>query len=339
MHSSQTLHDFVLNLLTNPDARSAFDLDPEGALRAAGLTDITAADVLDVVPLVVDYAPVQGITSLASLGDQLESVPAVADPGDVIGQLQQVTQHLAVPTTTTNIDVNAGVLGAISVDPSGLGAAASLPLGLAVGASPTVVGADLSVAYDVAHTLDADLVDGSVVGNLVGPEVTDPMILPTDGGADAVLGGALDPATGVLSGTLGAADGLVGSVTGGALGAVGGLGEHLGAVGGITNGLTGGGAAPDVAGAVGGVTDTVDGLTGAVGGVTGTVGGVTDTVGGVTDTVGGVLKGLTGTNLTGSVSGGVSSSVSGGGGGDAEVHGGAHASTGGGLLDLTDGLL
>ncbi|PWU56369.1 hypothetical protein DLJ47_06365, partial [Micromonospora sp. S4605] len=59
--ANASLQDFVLNLLADAGARSAFDLDPEGALRAAGLNDITAADVQDVVPLVVDYAPVHGL--------------------------------------------------------------------------------------------------------------------------------------------------------------------------------------------------------------------------------------------------------------------------------------
>ncbi|MEO3779407.1 IniB N-terminal domain-containing protein [Micromonospora sp. B11E3] len=309
MHDSQTLHDFVLNLLTDPDARSAFDLDPEGALRAAGLTDITAADVQDVVPLVVDYAPVQGVTSLAPLGDQLGSTVPAVDPTDVIGQLQSVAQQITLPTATTNVDVNAGVLGAISVDPTGLGAAAALPFGVAVGASPTVVGADLSAGYDVAHTLDAGLVDGSAVDGLVGPGVTDPVVVPVDGAVDGVLGGGLDPVTGVLDPALGITGGLVGSV--GAddpLGAVGGLGDQLGGVG---DSLGGSGIAPDVPGTVGGVTDQVDG----------------------------VLGGVTGTDITGGVSGGTSGSVSGSVGGDAEVHGGAQASTGGGLLGFTDGLL
>ncbi|GAA2715895.1 hypothetical protein GCM10010429_37330 [Micromonospora olivasterospora] len=316
MHDSQTLHDFVLNLLTNPDARSAFDLDPEGALRAAGLSDITAADVQDVVPLVVDYVPVTGVTSLAPLGDQLGSTLPAVDPTDAIGQLQSVTQQIAIPTATTSVDVNAGVLGAISVDPTGLGAAAALPFGVAVGASPTVVGADLSAGYDVAHTLDAGLVGGSAVDGLVGPDIADPVIVPVGGAVDGVLGGGLDPATGVLGSPLGVADGLVGADD--PLGTVGGLGDHLGGAGGL-------------GGQLGGVGDQLGGA--------GIVPDVPGTVGGVTDQVDGVLKGVTGTDITGGVSGGTSGSVSGSVGGEAEVHGGAHASTGGGLLGLTDGLL
>ena len=33
MDSNPTLHDFVLHLITNQDARLAFQLDPQGTLR------------------------------------------------------------------------------------------------------------------------------------------------------------------------------------------------------------------------------------------------------------------------------------------------------------------
>src|SRR3954471_21564706 len=56
MEFSPTLQDFVLNLIYDPGARSAFELDPHGTLEAAGLGDVTAADVQDVLPLVLDYA-------------------------------------------------------------------------------------------------------------------------------------------------------------------------------------------------------------------------------------------------------------------------------------------
>ena len=57
MQSPLTLHDFVMNLLCDADAQAAFDLDPDGTLRAAGLGDVTPADVRDVLPLVADYLP------------------------------------------------------------------------------------------------------------------------------------------------------------------------------------------------------------------------------------------------------------------------------------------
>ncbi|ACU98633.1 IniB N-terminal domain-containing protein [Saccharomonospora viridis] len=50
----QTLHDFVLNLLYDASAREAFAQDPAGTLESAGLDDITAEDVQDVLLFAVD---------------------------------------------------------------------------------------------------------------------------------------------------------------------------------------------------------------------------------------------------------------------------------------------
>ncbi|RKN25712.1 IniB N-terminal domain-containing protein [Micromonospora musae] len=301
----QTLHDFVLNLLTDADARSAFDLDPEGALRAAGLTDITAADVQDVVPLVVDYAPVQGLAPVAPVLGELGAEPLVTDATDVVGQLQQVAQQISVTNGYNGVDVKAGVLGAIAVDPTSVAAGVTVLPGIGLGVGPGGLGTDLTGVHDVAHTLDADVVGavdsvadpvvGDVTGTLGSPttvlDATDHGLLGTP---ENLLGGSNGLLGGTLSGTTGQVDGLVDSL--GVDDTLGGLGLH-----------GGGGVVPpvDVPGTVGGVTHQVDGL---LSGVTGTVGSVT----------GGVTDGVTG---------------------DAGVHGDASASHGGGLLGITDGLL
>ncbi|MBM7489232.1 hypothetical protein JOD64_000454 [Micromonospora luteifusca] len=274
MDSQQTLHDFVLDLLTNPDARSAFDLDPEGALQAAGLTDITAADVQDVVPLVVDYAPGQGLGALVPSVGQLGLDPLVTDTTDVVGQLQSVAQQISVTSSPYGVDVKAGVLGAIAVDPSAAAAGVTVLPGIGLGVGPYGLDTDLTGVADVAHTLDADVVQ------------------PVDGIADPVLGdvtGVVGDSTGLLHGT--DAGLLGGDLTGGVLsgahgqinGVVGSLGveDTLGGLGlGHGDGVVGGVVPPlDVPSVVGGVTHQVDGL---VPGVTGTVGDVT---GGVTDGV------------------------------------------------------
>ncbi|WCN79317.1 IniB N-terminal domain-containing protein [Micromonospora sp. LH3U1] len=274
MDSQQTLHDFVLDLLTNPDARSAFDLDPEGALRAAGLTDITAADVQDVVPLVVDYAPGQGLASLAPPVGQLGFDPLVTDSTDVVGQLQSVAQQISVTSSPTGVDVKAGVLGAIAVDPSTAAAGVTVLPGIGLGVGPYGLDTDLAGVSDVAHTLDADVVQpvdaiaDPVLGDATGV-VGDPtgLLGATDPG---LLGG--DLTGGVLSGTHGQINGLVGSL--GVDDTLGGLG--LGHGGGVVESVV---PALDVPSAVGGVTHQVDGL---LPGVTGTVGEVT---GGATDGV------------------------------------------------------
>ncbi|MEJ3741894.1 IniB N-terminal domain-containing protein [Actinomycetes bacterium KLBMP 9797] len=270
MESTQTLHDFVLNLLTNAEARSAFELDPEGALTNAGLSDITAADVRDVVPLVVDYAPVQGVTQLTPVTD-LGALDT--DATDVVGQLQAVTNQLAVGAQSTSADVNVAALGAITADSSGinLGTSSLLP-DLGAFASPYGAGVDLSGVHDVAGTLDADVVS-PVTADATGAVDT------TVGTADGLVGGAsVDGLLGTTDGLLGSTDGTLGTVTG-TLDQTTDLVDSLGlpvdvpSVGSVTSGA----AVDDV---TGGVTGTVTGT------VDSTVGGTLDGLG-----VGGLLSG------------------------------------------------
>ncbi|MGW3615675.1 IniB N-terminal domain-containing protein [Micromonospora arida] len=277
MDSQQTLHDFVLDLLTNPDARSAFDLDPEGALRGAGLTDITAADVQDVVPLVVDYAPGAGLAPLASPVGQLGLDPLLTDTTDVVGQLQSVAQQISVTSSPSGVDVKAGVLGAIAVDPSTAAAGVTVLPGIGLGVGPSGLDTDLAGVSDVAHTLDADVVQ------------------PVDAIADPVLGDVTGT-VGDPSGLLGVTDSnlIGGDLTGGAL-----SGTH-GQIGGVVSSL--------------GVDDTLNGL-GGLGHGDGIVGGVppldvSSTVGGVTHQVDSLLPGVTDT--VGDVTGGVTDGVLGG---------------------------
>ncbi|WFE53529.1 IniB N-terminal domain-containing protein [Micromonospora sp. WMMD1155] len=277
MDSHQTLHDFVLDLLTNPDARSAFDLDPEGALRGAGLTDITAADVQDVVPLVVDYAPGQGLGPIAPVVGQLGLEPLVTDATDVVGQLQSVAQQISVTSSPTGVDVKAGVLGAIAVDPSTAAAGITVLPGVGLGVGPNGLDTDLAGVGDVAYTLDADVVQpvdaiaDPVLGDVTGT-VGDPggLLGVTDSN---LIGG--DLTDGVLSGTHGQIGGVVSSL---------GVDDTLSGLGlGHGDGVVGGVVPPlDVPSTVGGVTHQVDSI---LPGVTDTVGDVT---GGVTD---GVLGG------------------------------------------------
>ncbi|MFG2053773.1 IniB N-terminal domain-containing protein [Micromonospora sp. NPDC048930] len=290
--SHQTLHDFVLNLLTDPDARSAFDLDPEGALQAAGLTDVTAADVQDVVPLVVDYAPGAGLGPLAPAVGQLGFGPLVDDTTYVAGQLQAVPQQISVNTSQHGVDATAGALGVIAVDPAGGYAGAAVLPGIGLGVGPGGLGTDLAGVHDVAHTLDVDVVSG----------------------VDA----AVDPAVGDVAGTvanpLGTTDGVLhGDVLGGDLGVLPGTQTQ---VGGLVDSLgvddTLGGLGVGDVGSPAHVPATVDGVTQQV---DGTISGVTGTVGGLT---GGITHSVTGDATVAH--------------GDTSVGGEVHASSDGGLL-------
>ncbi|MCM0677384.1 IniB N-terminal domain-containing protein [Micromonospora phytophila] len=261
----QTLHDFVLNLLTDPDARSAFDLDPEGSLRAAGLTDLTATDVQDVVPLVVDYAPVNGLAPVAPVTGELGADPLLTDTTDVVGQLQGVAQQITLSSSYNAVDLKAGVLGAIAVDPSAVAAGATVLPGIGLGVDPTGLYTDFTGVHDVAHTLDADVV--GAVDTAADPAVGD--VAGTVGHPDSVLD-ATD------SGLLGTPDGLLGGPLAGTHGQLEGVVGSLGVddtLGGLGLG-DGTGVVPpvDVPSTVGGVTGQVDGV---LSGVDGTVGSVT----------------------------------------------------------------
>src|SRR3569833_1518014 len=100
MDSVQTLHDFALNLLNDPTALAAFGTDPQGCLAAAGLGDVSAADVHEVIPLVLDYVPVDSLPAVGSLpvvGD-LSSVGTDASGiQGAIDQLTALTAGLGLP--------------------------------------------------------------------------------------------------------------------------------------------------------------------------------------------------------------------------------------------------
>ncbi|GIJ79806.1 hypothetical protein SAMN05443287_102607 [Micromonospora phaseoli] len=294
----QTLHDFVLNLLTDADARSAFDLDPEGALRAAGLGDITAADVQDVVPLVVDYAPVHGLAPVAPAVGQLGVDPLLGNTTDAISQLQNVAQQITLSSSYNGVDVKASVLGTVAVDPATVTVGASVLPGIGLGVTPTGVGVDLSGVHDVADTLDAGV---GTVSSTTEPALSDVTSTVGDpaSAVDATNSGLLDTSAGLLPGTTSQVGDLVGSL---------GVSDTLGGLG-LQQGV--GGVAPpiDVPSTVDGVTGQVDGL---LSGVTGTV----------TGTVGGSANGVLGGGVSGSASG---------------DHAEASTPTGG-ALGLTDGL-
>jgi hypothetical protein len=188
MDSPLTLHDFVLNLLSDSTARSAFEIDPEGALHEAGLSDITAADVQEVIPLVVDYAPIGDLAGLEDLGD-LAPAGLDTDPAAAIQQLQAITDQLPVGGQPVGVDINIAAGGAITVHSVGLApdplALSDIGLGLGTGLT-----GDLSVTTDPAGTLDLD--------GTVGADGIVDVTTPVD--TSATIGGVVD-ATGVVDTT------------------------------------------------------------------------------------------------------------------------------------------
>ena len=281
MEFSPTLQDFVLNLIYDPGARSAFELDPHGTLEAAGLGDVTAADVQDVLPLVLDYAPlgtVQAPTGLSPVDDVTTGV-AHLDVVGAVAQLQAITAQVGdgVYSHATS-DLNVAAAGAMTADHLFSGVAStgvSMTGGLDVGGLGVgglgvggLGGGGLDVGglgvggLDLSHDPAAGL--DSVVHTPVEQTVTDVLY-----SADSALPHA--GVTGTLDATVNTATGLTGS-----------LGIDAGGL--DVSGVHG--ATSSVAGDLSGVDHAVDGLLpdGTVGGaIGGTVGGTVDGTTGVID--------------------------------------------------------
>jgi hypothetical protein len=274
--SSNTLHEFVLGLLSDPTALADFQNDAEGALGAAGLGDISALDVQEVLPLVLDYVPAGSLPALdGSVLDDLPLDVAVDGPASAISQLHAVTQLVGVPSTT---DVNLAATGAIAADENGLEAFTGLSawgLADAAGAADIKLPGDFSAVHDVAGSLDGTLdtahgqVDGladTATGALHGATAT-------AGGVTGMIPGA----DGLTSHVFGASDtlhGVVDNVTGGLTDGLN-VGHTLGVAGlsdidhaAITTSAPVG---TDTLGAVGGDLVSHSAVTGVVSNVTDTV--------------------------------------------------------------------
>lgn len=302
MESTPTLHDFVLNLITNQDARLAFELDPEGALQNARLGDLTPADVQDVIPLVVDLTPVQGLLPAPLNTLDLGTLPV--DPTAAAGQLQHLLHQLPIASGnhSASADVNvATTLGAITVEPATAGNDVFLTLdSAAAGGAGGLLGNGLPLGTGSGGLTGGDLTGGSLTTGVTG-DLTGGL---TSGVTGNLTGDLTSSLTGDLVGSLGGS--LTGNLTGDLLGGV--------------NGVVGGGS-------LGGLTGDL------TSGITGPVSPAGDLTGDLPVTVSGTLHGVSGTvdSTVGTLTGGL------GLGASAQADGDVHS---GGLLGgLTDGLL
>ncbi|MEV6304111.1 IniB N-terminal domain-containing protein [Actinoplanes sp. NPDC051861] len=293
MDSSPTLQDFILNLIYDPDARSAFEIDPHGTLDAAGLGDVTAADVQDVLPLVLDYAPLGNTQALNGLApvDDLTTGVAHLDVAGAVAHLQAITAQVGGLPSHTVGDLNIAAAGAITVTAdhlvSGvLNTSTDLLSHTEVGAGAGVGVGGLDLTHDPAANLDATV---SATVHQAGADVaysSEAVIAGTG------VTGTLDTTVNALTGVTGTLDATVGTVTGvtGSLGVgiddldVSGVQE---ATSSIVGSVHTGGLLPD-GNVVEGATSTIDHT---VSGVTGLVGGSSEAA---PETDHGLLGGLTG---------------------------------------------
>ncbi|GAB2982628.1 IniB N-terminal domain-containing protein [Amycolatopsis acidiphila] len=185
MSAVQTLHGFVLNLLNDQQALADFDHDPQGVLNAAGLADVTPADVHDLVPLVTEAAPVSmagGTDSFAANGDlattlddsvargSAVSSPLVSDVSHVVaGGLSGLPNLSGVFGATSDL---AGATGLNTVTDEALHTASGVVHEVAAAVDTVPVVGPLADAEDIdlqntAAAVGDHVFDGQLVGAVV----------------------------------------------------------------------------------------------------------------------------------------------------------------------------
>jgi hypothetical protein len=137
---AQTLHEFTLNLLRDEQARSLFAADPTGVLQSAGLGDVTAADVHEILPLVMDFAPTHIVDAFEhSIASEVPGLPTLSGADGAISKLQEIAQHFSsvLPSLpdVSSLPIN-GLTGALPIN----GLTGALPTDGLTGALPAVPG-------------------------------------------------------------------------------------------------------------------------------------------------------------------------------------------------------
>jgi hypothetical protein len=85
---ADALIEFILSLLRDPDAAAEFDDDARGALASRGLSNISAADVCAVAPVVIDRA---GVVASAAPPEPPDPTTRPVDP--VVRQIQDIVNN------------------------------------------------------------------------------------------------------------------------------------------------------------------------------------------------------------------------------------------------------
>lgn len=116
MATQITLHAFTLTLLGDLDARAEFQADPEGCLEAAGLGDISVAEVHEILPLVLDSASVVNVDALDKVLVEAGDLTAADSLKLVTGHVEGVTGagDVAAPSAITALVTDFGGVGDVS---------------------------------------------------------------------------------------------------------------------------------------------------------------------------------------------------------------------------------
>ncbi|AKK25792.1 IniB N-terminal domain-containing protein [Mycobacterium sp. EPa45] len=126
---ANSLLDFVMSLVRDPDAAARYAADPAGAIADAHLTDVTSADVSNLIPMVADSlsgpvsgggfgpGPAAGDGNVWASGaataafDAFDHLPAAVTAPEVHSVITEVAQHAdQAPSLITDLGVDPGAL-------------------------------------------------------------------------------------------------------------------------------------------------------------------------------------------------------------------------------------
>ncbi|MHA7652931.1 Rv0340 family IniB-related protein [Mycobacterium sp. ML4] len=125
---ANSLLDFVISLVRDPEAAARYAANPERAIADAHLTDVTSVDVNNLIPMVSDSLSMGGPTGAAA-GMSAADHGNVWASGAATAALDAFTPH-----TSTAVAPH-GMIGGVIQQP-----AAPLPAEVPAGSPPTTVG-------------------------------------------------------------------------------------------------------------------------------------------------------------------------------------------------------
>lgn len=153
---ANSLLDFVMSLVRDPDAAARYAADPAGAIADAHLTDVTSADVNNLIPMVADS--LNGPVSAGGFGPGVGGGDGnVWTSGAATAAFDAFDAHLPTAVSDaqpviTDIAQHAGLDPAVITDPGLDSAAVDLPDQL------TQV-TDVGVEHDAGSDIGPDWAD------------------------------------------------------------------------------------------------------------------------------------------------------------------------------------
>ncbi|WP_116199218.1 IniB N-terminal domain-containing protein [Amycolatopsis circi] len=250
----QTLHEFALNLLNDPQSMADYKADPQGVLNGAGLGELNPSDVQDIMPLVMDSAPLPAVPAVPAApgvpaAPSLPAVPGVpAAPSvpsaDLAGAFDKA-DAAAEPVAHQVGDGLGGLAGALPnlspvfegvsnvADATGLNTVTHGTLGAVSGVLDHVAAATHPIPV-VGPIVDAAAIDTQNTVNAVGEHVFDGKLVgsavdaTTNHLGDALTWKAVVAETGKLPGVGGPVSGIVEDVRQGGSHLLGTVNEAIG---------------------------------------------------------------------------------------------------------------